>query len=472
MQVTETLSDGLKRELEIVIPASELDQRLSSRLEELKDQIQIKGFRPGKVPMAHMRANFTSRVMPEILEKAVTEVSQQALKDRDERPAMQPEIKFPEDRDVMEKVVKAKSDLAFTMTFEVIPSFEVTDFSALKLVRPVAEVVDGDINDALDKLKSQNQTFEARAAGAKAADGDRLTIDFVGSVDGEEFEGGKAEDAQLVLGSGTFIPGFEEQLIGAKAGDSLSINVTFPADYSSEKLAGKDAVFAIEVGEVAGPVEVVLDDAFATNLGMDNMDKLTAAVRKQIESEFAQMSRIKLKRRLLDALDGAHSFDLPPSMVDSEFEGIWKSVEQDLERAKKTFEDEDTTEEEARKEYHAIAERRVRLGLVIADIGDKNEVSVSEDEINRAVMERVRQFPGQEKEAYEFFKKNPAAVAELRAPIFEDKVVDYIFELADISEETVSREELFAEEDDDAGEAEKAAKTPKKKSAAKKKASK
>ncbi|MHA1545764.1 MAG: trigger factor [Alphaproteobacteria bacterium] len=468
MQVTETLSDGLKRELEIVIPASELDQRLNQRLEELKEQIQIKGFRPGKVPMAHMRSNYTARVMPEILEKAVTEISQKALKDRDERPALQPQIKFPEDREIMDKVIKAETDLAFTMTFEVIPSFEVTDFSALKLVRPVAAVTDTDINDALDKLKSQNQTFEPRDAGAKAVDGDQLTIDFTGSIDGEEFDGGKAEDAQLVLGSGSFIPGFEEQLTGAKAGDTPSIKVTFPDDYNSTELAGKKAVFAITVSQVAGPAEITLDDAFATGLGMDSMDKLKDAVRQQIESEFTQMSRIKLKRRLLDALDNTHAFDLPPTMVESEFEGIWKSVEQDLERAKKTFKDEGTTEEKARQEYQTIAERRVRLGLVIADVGDKNEITISEDEVNRAVMERVRQFPGQEKEAFEFFKKNPQAVAELRAPIFEDKVVDYIFELASITEESMSREELFAEEDDDDAAAEtspkkKAKKSPKKK---------
>ena len=467
MQVTETLSDGLKRELKIVIPASELDQRLSQRLEELKGQIQIKGFRPGKVPMAHMRSNYTARVMPEILEKAVTEVSQKALADREERPALQPKINFPEDEAVMREVMAAKTDLAFGVAYEIIPAFEVTDFSALKLVKPVAQVTDEDINEALDKLKSQNQTFEARKDGAKAADGDRLTIDFVGSIDGEEFDGGKAEDAHLVLGSGSFIPGFEEQLAGVKVGDTPSIKVTFPEDYNAENLAGKKAVFAITVKEVAGPAEVALDDAFAASLGMETVDKLKEAVSKQIETEFAQMSRIKLKRRLLDALDKAHTFDLPPSMVESEFDGIWKSVQQDLERAKKTFEDEGTTEDDARKEYMAIAERRVRLGLVIADVGDKNEISISEDEINRAVMERVRQFPGQEKEAFEFFKSNPQAVAELRAPIFEDKVVDFIFELATITEDKVNRQVLFAEEDEDEVEAKpkkKAKKAAKKKS--------
>jgi len=449
MQVTETLSEGLKRELKIVIPATELDKQLNDRLETLKNEVQIKGFRPGKVPAAHLRRTYGPRVMPEIVEKAVTEGSSKALEDRNERPALQPKISLAEDETEIKGVMAGETDLAFTMEFEIIPPFEVTDLSKLELVREVAEIDDAVLEEALENMRTQQKDFEPRKAGSKAKDGDRLTIDFVGKVDGEEFEGGKAEGVDLVLGSGGFIPGFEEQLIGAKADTEAVVNVTFPEDYQAENLAGKSAVFDVKVSVVAEPKDVAIDDEFAKRFGMDDMEKLREAVKGQVETEFATASRSKIKRMLLDALDEAHAFDLPLGMVEGEFDAVWNSVTSDMERRGGSFEDEGTTEDDARKEYREIAERRVRLGLVIADIGDKNQIKVEEEEINRSLMERLRQFPGQEREAYEFYQKNPQAMAELRAPIFEDKVVNFILELAKITENTVSREELFKEDEND-----------------------
>ncbi|VAW17737.1 Cell division trigger factor [hydrothermal vent metagenome] len=449
MQVTETLCEGLKRELKIVIPADELDKRLTDRLETLKDEVQIKGFRPGKVPAAHLRRTFGARIMPEIVEKAVTESSAQALKDRDERPALQPKISLTEDEAEIKGVMAGEADLAYTMEFEIIPAFEVMDLSKIELVRQVAQVNDAIVDEALDTMASQQKDYAPRDDGAKAEDGDRLTIDFAGRVDGEEFEGGKAEGVDLVLGSGGFIPGFEEQLIGIAAPSDTAVKVTFPEDYEAKALAGKDAVFDVKVKVVAAPKPVVIDDEFAKRFGMDDLAKLREAVKGQVETEFAQASRAKLKRELLDALDKVHTFELPSAMVEGEFDAVWKSVNADMERRKSSFEDEGTTEEDATTEYREISERRVRLGLVIADIGDKNQIKVEDEEVNRALMERLRQFPGQEREAYEFYQKTPQAMAELRAPIFEDKVVDFILELATVSEKTVSREELFKDEDDE-----------------------
>ena len=449
MQVTETLSEGLKRELKIVIPADELDKRLNDRLETLKNEVQIKGFRPGKVPAAHLRRTFGARIMPEIVEKAVNESSAKALEDRDERPALQPKISLSEDEAEIKGVMAGETDLAYTMEFEIIPPFEVTDLSKLQLERQTAEVDDRIVDEALETMAAQQKDFAPREDGAKAQDGDRLTLDFVGKVDGEEFEGGKAEGVDLVLGSGGFIPGFEEQLVGAGAGSEVEVKVTFPQDYDAENLAGKDAVFDVKVSVVAAPKEVVIDDEFAKRFSMDDLAKLREAVKGQVETEFAQASRGKIKRQLLDALDEAHTFELPSAMVEGEFNSVWDSVTKDMERRKTSFEDEGTTEEDAAKEYREIAERRVRLGLVIADIGDKNQIKVEDEEVNRALMERLRQFPGQEREAYEFYQKTPQAMAELRAPIFEDKVVDFILELAQVTEKTVSREELFKDEEEE-----------------------
>ena len=447
MQVTQTLAEGLRRELSVVVPKSDLAAKVESRLDEMKGRAQIKGFRPGKVPVSYLRKLYGKSLMGEIVQETVNESSLKALQERSETPAFQPDIKLTEDQAEIDTLLEGGSDLAYGMTYEIMPSFEAMDFSTLKLEKEVAEIADVDVDAAVARLAEQNREYEDKAGAA--AEGDRVTIDYLGKLDGEPFDGGKDEDAKLVIGSNRFIPGFEEQLIGVKAGDEKIVTVTFPDNYGAETLKGQEATFDVVVKGVEGPVDLEIDDALATKLGMESLDNLKEAIRQQFRSDYEAASRRKLKRVLLDALDEAHSFELPPTLVDREFDAIWREVEGDLKRQNKTFEDEDTTEEKAKEEYRAIAERRVRLGLLLADVGSKAEVQVTEQELQQALGQRVRQFPGQEQQVIQFYQQNPGAVAELRAPIFEDKTVDYILELAEIDEKTVSREELFADPDDE-----------------------
>lgn len=449
MQVTEKINDGLKRELQITVPATDLDTRLNDRLSDLKDRVRIRGFRPGKVPVAHLKRVYGRSVMAEVLEQAVNETSQKAITEREERPAYQPQIALTEDKDEIEKILKGEADLAYTVSFEILPSVGAPDFSEIGIEKEVATIDEATIDEAVGRIAEQNKPYAARADDGKSETGDRLTIDYLGKIDGEPFEGGSDQDAQILLGSGSFIPGFEDQLVGVAAGADVVVKVKFPDQYPAEHLAGKDAEFDVKVKEVAAPGEVKLDDEFAKSLGIESFDKLKEAVREQIGKDYDAQSRRKVKRQLLDALDEACKFDLPEKLVESEFESIWQQVTQDLERSGKTFADEGSTEEESRAEYRKIAERRVRLGLLLADIGDKNEIKVTDEELQRAMIERVRQFPGQEQMVWEYYQKNPAALAELRAPIFEEKVVDYILELAKVTEKPVSREELFHDPDDD-----------------------
>ncbi len=443
MQVTETSRDGLKRTLKVVVPQSELSERFSTRLGELKDQVQLKGFRKGKVPVPHLKKVYGKAVMQEVLEQTVSDTSAKAIKERNERPALQPKIELVDtDQAAFEKVVSGEADLAYQMSFEVLPPIPVMDLGGVKLERLVAEVDDAAIDKALNDLAERNMAFEPEE-GRAAADGDLVTMDFKGSIDGEAFDGGSAEGASLTLGKGQFIPGFEEGLTGAKAGESRVVKATFPAEYPMKNLAGKDAAFAVDVKAVAKPRKPAIDEDFAKGLGVETLAKLKELIGEQIKKEYDGASRLKLKRELLDVLDKGHSFDLPPTLVDSEFEMIWKEVENNLKATNKTFADEGKTEDDARKEYRGIAERRVRLGLVIGEIGEKNKLSVSQDELRRALFERARQFPGQEKMVYEYYEKNPGAVAELRAPIFEDKVVDFVIEQSKPSEKKVSRDELL-----------------------------
>jgi trigger factor len=451
MQITETSSEGLKRTLQVVVPAGELGKRFDSRLDEIKDRVQLKGFRKGKVPVPHLKKMYGRSLMVEVLQETVRDTSNQALADRNLRPAMQPNVTLPEDNAEIERVLSGESDLSYSMSFEVLPAIELADFSKLELERLVAEVDDTAIGEALDQLVQRSVTYtpdEARAAEK----GDRVTIDFVGKIDGEAFEGGSAEAAPIVLGESSFIPGFEDGLMGVKAGDERAVSATFPADYPVETLAGKDAVFDVKVKEVATATRPAVDDEFAKSLGTETVDQLKELVKAQIAREYANVSRSKLKRQLLDVLEKGHAFDLPPSLVDSEFAGIWQQLEANLKQAGKTFADEGKSEEEVREEYRRIAERRVRLGLVIGEIADKNQLKITQDEMRRALMEQARRFPGQEKAVYEYYEKNPGAVAELRAPLFEDKVVDFILEKATPTEKTVSKDELFAKPEE-AGEA-------------------
>ncbi|MEO1207260.1 MAG: trigger factor [Pseudomonadota bacterium] len=441
MEIKETSSDGLKRTLEVVVASTELNEKFDARMGEMSQRVELKGFRKGKVPKTHLKKVYGRAVMAEILEQAVRETSSKAIEDRGERPAQQPAIALPEDEKEIEKVINGEADLAYSMSFEVLPDIQLTDFSKLQLEKLVVETADEDVDKALDELLQNHTSFEVEE-GRVASDGDQVTMDFKGSIDGELFEGGSGEDMPIVLGQRNFIPGFEEGLQGVKAGDERTLDVTFPEDYQAEHLAGKPAKFEITVKSVGKPTKPAADDDFAKTLGVDGIDTMKSMLRDRIQEQYDETARIKLKRELLDALEETHSFDLPPSLVDREFDAIWKQLTDGLEKSGKTLEDEGKTEEETRAEYRGIAERRVRLGLVIGEIGDKNKIEVTQEELRRALMEQTRRYPGQEKMIYEFYEKNPGAVAELRAPIFEDKVVDFIVELAKPTEKQVTKDEL------------------------------
>ena len=450
MQVTETTSEGLKREFQVLLPAGELEDRLNTELSNIKGKVQIKGFRPGKVPVAHLRKVYGRSVMADVLQNAVNEANQKIVADNSLKLALEPQIEFPKDeeKNIVEKALDARGDLAFKVKVEVLPSFELADLSDVSLTKLVLKPSAEEVDAALQRMANQNRAFSPRAEDEPAMNGDRVTIDFVGRIDGVAFEGSRGEDVDLELGSNTFIPGFEDQLLGATAGESRLVKASFPADYQAEQLAGKDAEFDVSVKAVQAPGETVIDDELAKRFSMDSLDKLKEAVEKAIATDYDAQSRRKLKKALLDALDGKYAFELPPSLVAQEFANVWAQVEQDLKARGKTFEDEDTTEEKAQAEYRRIAERRVRLGLVLAQVGETADIKVSDEEVNQALFARIRQFPGQEREVYEFYRKNPQALAELRAPLFEEKVVDHVLGQVALVEEPVSKEVLFADDDE------------------------
>jgi trigger factor len=445
MQITETNVDGLVRELKVVVGADELEKRFSERLDELKDRVRLKGFRPGHVPKAHLRRVYGRSVMAEVVQQTVAETSQKAISERQERPAFQPRIALPEDETEVGKIFAGSGDLAYTMYFEVLPKFDLTDFAKIEVEKPIAEVTAEDIEKSLERLREANPRYETK--DGEAGQGDRLIIDFQGTLDGEPFKGGSAEDAQVLLGSGNFIPGFEEGLLGAKAGEERSIDATFPENYPEASLAGKQVRFAVKIKEVAAQAAPIVDDAFAKSLGLESLDQLKEMIKQRLEQDRSAASRLRLKRALLDKLNSSHAFDLPPTLVDNEFQTIWRQVTEDLGRSKRSFEDEGTTEEKAKEEYRGIAERRVRLGLILSEVGSRNKIEVTDDEVNRALVERARQFPGQERKVYDFYRNNPQALAEVRAPLYEDKVIDFILELAKVKETPVTAEELYADAD-------------------------
>jgi len=451
MNITEMTTEGLRRQLKVVVGADELERRLSARLDELKNRVRIKGFRPGHVPKAHLRKVYGRSVMAEVVQQAVTETSREAISQRQERPAFQPNISLPEDEKEIDKIFSGSADLAYTMSFEVLPKFDTVDFSKIEVEKPIAEVTSDDIDKALDRLRNANPLYKPK--DGPAAESDRLIIDFKGTIDGEAFAGGSAEDAQVVLGSRNFIPGFEEGLTGVKAGEERAVDATFPEGYPEARLAGKKARFDVTVKEVACPEAPTIDDDFAKALGLESLEKLLETVKQRLEQDRAAASRLKLKRALLDKLNSGYDFELPPTLVDNEFQAIWRQVTNDLAQAKRSFEDEGTTEEKAKAEYHDIAARRVRLGLILSEIGTRNKIEVSDDEVNRALLERIRQFPGQERKVYDFYRNNPRMLAEVRAPLFEDKVIDFITELANVKEKPVSAEELYADAEDAGGQA-------------------
>ncbi len=445
MQITQTVSEDLHRQFTVTVPASELESRVTTRLEEMKPKMHLKGFRPGKAPISFLKKQYGKSLMGEVVEQAVNEGSQKAIADNQLKPALTPRIEPVGD---VQQVVDGKADLQFTVTVDLMPEFETADVTKLKVERLTAEVTDAEVDDALQRLAAQSRSYSARGEDEAAQRDDVVKIDFVGSVDGTPFEGGKGEDFDLTLGSGQFIPGFEDQLIGARAGETRDVKVTFPAEYHSAELAGKDALFVVTVKEVKAPEAVAIDDALAQKMGLDTLGTLKERVRDQIKGDFAGAARLHLKRRILDALDAAHDFALPPQMVEAEFASIWAQVEAELKREGKTAADEGKTEDELKAEYRAIAERRVRLGLVLGKLGELNGITLSGDEVQRAIMARARQFPGQEQQVFQYYTSNPQAQAEIRAPLFEDKVVDFIAELAQITDRQVDRETLFADPDD------------------------
>jgi trigger factor len=446
MQVTETAAAGLKREYKVVVPATDLEARVNERLDDLKGRVQLRGFRPGKVPVAHLKRLYGKSAMAEVIEAAVREANSKIVTDNGFKLATEPKVVLPEEEGAVEGVISGKADLAYTVEMEIVPAIVLADFKTIKLERLTADVTDAEVDEAVQKIAEQNRPFAAKSEGAEK--GDRIIMSFQGTMGGQPFEGGSGEDVPMLVGSGQFIPGFEDHLIGIKSGESRTFDIKFPDTYPAPSVAGKDATFAVTAKAVEAPGAVAVDDEFAKTLGMESLAKLRDAVRDRIQRDHAAASRQKIKRALLDQLDERHKFEPPPSLVEQEFNNVWATVESDLKEQSRTFEDEGTTEEKARAEYRAISERRVRLGLVIAEIGEKNNIKVTDEQLTAAIVERARQLPGQEQKVWEYYRNNPNALASVRAPLFEEKVVDFLLELADVTEKKVSREELFKEDAD------------------------
>jgi len=449
MQVTETLSEGLKREFKVNVPASELDAKVNARLDELKARVRIDGFRPGKVPVSHLKRVYGRSAMAEVIEATVRDANNQIVSERGFKLAAEPKVTMPEEKDAIEQLINGKTDLNYTMAVEIVPPITLANFKDIKLTKLATDVADSEIDEGIARIAEQNKPYTPKGEGQKAAKDDRVVISYAGTINGEAFEGGAGDDAAVLIGSNTFIPGFEDQLIGIAAGETRTLKVKFPEHYQAQQLAGKDAEFVVTAKSIETPGKVNIDEDFAKSLGLESLAKLRDAVKDRISRDHAAASRQKIKRALLDELDKRHKFDPPPSLVEEEFQRVWKSVLQELETEKKTFADENTTEDKAKAEYRTIAERRVRLGLVLGEIGEKNNITVSDDELSRAIMQQASQFPGQEKRVWDFYRGNPQAVAGLRAPIFEEKVVDFLLELAEVTEKKVPREELYKDQESD-----------------------
>jgi trigger factor len=447
MQVTETLAEGLKHEFQISVPASDLDAKADARLVDLKDKVRLNGFRPGKVPVSHLKKVYGRSVMAETIDQTIRDTNTQIFTERGFRLATEPKITMPTEQKAVEDILTGKSDLTYTVSIEVVPAIQLADFKSFTVEKPVAEVTDADVDEAIKRIADQNRAYAAKAEGAKAETGDRVTISFKGTIDGTPFEGGTGENIQVTIGSNTFIPGFEEQLVGIAAGETRTLKVSFPKNYASEKLAGQPAEFETTATLIEAPQATEINDEFAKTLGFESLDKLKEAGRERLTAEFAGVTRQRVKRMLLDRLDESHRFEAPPSLIEEEFNLMWNSIKAEMESSGKTFADEDTTEEAAKEEYRKIADRRVRLGLVLSEIGEKNKITVTDDEVSRAVIERARQMPGREKEVWDYYRSNANALAQLRAPIYEDKVVDFILELATVTEKKVSREDLYKDDE-------------------------
>jgi len=463
MQVTETKNEGLSREFTIVVPANEFEEQVSSRLNEMSKTVQMPGFRKGKVPVSLLRKKYGPNIMGEALEKAVQDGSTKVMADNDLRPAMQPKIEITS--------FEEGKDLEYTMAVDVMPEIDLGDFSKISVERLVAETNETEVDETLARMADAYKTSAPVARKRKAKSGDVVNIDFVGKVDGEEFPGGKAEGFDLELGSGSFIPGFEDQLIGQNPGDELDVNVTFPEEYGAENLAGKDAVFGVKINELKESKPSEIDDELAKKAGMENLDALKTAIREQHAQGFNQISRQKSKRALLDALHGAYSFELPNGLVEAEYDSIQKAYEQAKEAGQEV---EEMTDAERETDFRDIANRRVKLGLLFAEVGRENKIEITQDDLQKAILQEAQNYPGQEQMVFKYYQENPEAMQQLSGPVFEDKVTDFIMELAKTTDKVVSVEELMAEDEEPAKPKKKAAakKAPAKKAPAKKAAAK
>ncbi|TRD10821.1 trigger factor [Erythrobacter insulae] len=466
MQTKQTTNEGLKRAYTVTITADEISAKIDAEIKRIAPQVQMPGFRPGKVPANLVKKMHGEQIHAQTVNDVIRESVDKLMKDEELRPAMQPSISLGEGYD-------EGKDAEITVELEVLPKIDVPETDGLKLEKLVVPVADEQIDEAIQNIAGQNKSYKDAAKTKKAADGNQLIIDFVGKLDGEEFEGGKAEDAALVIGSGTFIPGFEEQLVGVKTGDEKTITVTFPEEYQAEHLAGKEATFDVTVKAVKVETDTKIDDEFAKQLGLDSIDKLKEIMKGQLEQQTAGLTRTQMKRSLLDQLAAGHDFEVPATMVDAEFEQIWAQLQQEAsneenpEEALKQIEDE-------KDDYRSIAERRVRLGLLLSEIGQANGVEVSAQEMQMLIQQAAQQYREEDRERFvQYVQQEPMAAAQLRAPLYEDKVVDFLFDKADVTEREVTQEELQAAiEAEDEAEAAKAKAAPKKKAPAKKAAAK
>ncbi len=459
MQVTETKNEGLTREFTVRIEAKDIEEKVGHRLTEVGKGLTVPGFRPGKAPLSLLHKRYGKAVIGEILEAALQDSSEQTIAERGLTPAIQPKIEVTSYED--------GSDLEYTMRVELMPEFEPADFSKIELERITVKVSDDEVDDALARIARENRMAEPVAKPRAAKQGDIAVIDFVGRVDGEEFPGGAGNDFHIELGAGRFIPGFEEKIVGAQPGEQRTIKVTFPEDYGSKDLAGKDAEFDVTIRELREYVDSQVDDTLASTLGFEDLSKMRAAVRENLEREYAAMSRTGLKRRLLDKLAELHDFDVPVGMVDAEFEAIWQQFERAREQGQIDEDDVEKSDEELKAEYRTIAERRVRLGLLLSEVGRRNNVEITQEEISRAIMAEAQRYPGRQREIVELYQKNPEALAQIRAPLFENKVTDFILEIAKVKERSGTMDDLLKAEQGDSKKRETPAKKSKAKASAK-----
>ncbi len=471
MQVTEVKSEGLSREYKVALPAKEIEEKVSHRLEEIAKTANMPGFRPGKVPVGLLRKRYGPSVMGEVLEAAVSSSAEQAIAEKGVRPVSQPEFEVTSFED--------GKDLEYTMSFDILPDIKLPDFAKIKVERMVPKVEEKDIEETLQRIADANKTSEPITKARKSKTGDIVVINFVGKVDGEPFAGGAADDYNLELGSNNFIPGFEEQLIGKNAGDDVEVKVSFPAEYGAEELAGKDAVFDVKITEIRETKPSPIDDDLAKMAGADSLDKLREMVREEQGREFKEYGRMLVKRRLMDELADQIDFEVPPKLSEQEYQSIIHQWQHEQHGSDAQHADEKDHEEahaiepdaEQQEEFREIANRRVRLGLLLNEIGRANNIQIGQDDMNKAMMQEARKYPGQEQQVMEYFKSNPQALEQAAAPMYEDKIIDFVLEMVKVTDKTATMEELVKqiEAENETAETEKKKAKPKKKAAAKKK---